>query len=406
MRTKFGRIATVLVVAMSFQTVPASRAQASPTESPQFESDLSQGDQRGIGARFVHKSSGAYVDLRLLGFPGANARRKGAEYEYRASSSVTVIYKPTKNRLKDYVLLNTRSIDTLRYKLSAPDLEPTIHANQEITFSNERHPALFTIAPIRAWDASGRDIPSTLSLDNDRIVVALDKKALRSADLPVTVDPIISGAPAGSTSRQDVRRLFQAADSRLVFFSSEPTVTGGRVVYRTSSDSGITWSDANVVTTTVTTPQFAVAQASDDTFQIVYTNGPEGNGYVAYRGMQPSGSAWAVGSEKIVAPVGTAISPLPAVLDRGGTGSSNRRAMVGLRRYNASIADWEYVTYDFGQQRRLLDAPRSVWGRERSHDCNSGQSTPLLCSMGGRSRTRLARIQRDLLGKRHTNAKR
>lgn len=344
MKHSWGKLVVLLGVVCSSLVGPAARADiARRSGAPEYQADFSRSDERGVGARFAHKATGAYVDLRLVGYPGSNAQRRGSTYEFQPSSAVKVIYEQSGESLKDYVVLNTRSIDVLRYDLSAPDLTATEQGNGEITFGNDRDPALFTIEPSKAWDATGKVIPSTLRLEGAWIVVRLGRRALANAVLPVTVDPTITGAPANSTSRPEVRQLFQTADSRLVFFYSEATETGGQIVYRTSSDQGNTWSAATVIVATYTVQQLAVAKTADDAFHVVYVNGPADVGIIAYRLLTPSGSTWTVGLQKTVATIGTAVSPIPAVLDRGGSGSA-RQAMVGFRRFDAVNQWWEYVT--------------------------------------------------------------
>ncbi|MBI4729551.1 MAG: hypothetical protein HY775_08660 [Acidobacteria bacterium] len=145
---------------------------------------------------------------------------------------------------------------------------------------------------------------------------------------------LVEGAPTDATGTPHARKLFQASDGRLLFFSLEPITGADKVVYRISSDQGATWGTPVVVGSANRTGGLDVAQ-SGDSFLLAYTTGASSSRQGAFRELTAQTGVWQAGAEHAVV-TGTGSVANPSVVDRG-AGALGRRLAVAFTRSDALL---------------------------------------------------------------------
>lgn len=340
-------LALVVTLAGGHISLPSASAQSREAQ-PEFVShpvdeyiaDFTDAPSRGIGLRYEHQPSGHYVDLRLEGYRGSAGQMQGRGATFSADEHVRVLYEVVPFSVKETIVVDQLGPTTFRFRVNAPEMVVTLREGR-IVFSSSTHPSLFQLLPPKAWDALGTDIPAQLTLDSDRVVLALDPGVLASATPPIFIDPTIQGAPVASIPPH-VRRLFRTADSRILFFDVEDIGGSKKAVYRLSTNDGATWSAPVQLAATSASSGLAVTALPNDGFGIMYTIGTTGAEQAAFRELTRGGDSWSAGTERLVATGAGAISN-PQVAFRG-TGSLGVRLAAGFWRWNSLLSLSEFVT--------------------------------------------------------------
>lgn len=314
----------------------SKRAEARPIHSihEEYEADFSNGKERGVGVRFSIRNSETYVDLRLLGFPGSEPKRRGDAYEFAAAPGIRVLYQTDAQAVKETIVLARNEPSEFRFKLSSPGTTAK-QVEDEIWLATPSHPALFRLTGTRAWDATGAEIPATMTLEGEEVALRVDPSVLSQSVPPITIDPTIEGA---TTSMPHARTLFVTEDGRIIFFYRD---SGGKVVYRTSSDRGTTW-NSPVQVSEATGIGISVAEAEPDVFLVAWASGAS-QPTVFYRELVPDGNGgWSVGPLRELVSNGVQVWPFPTVVYRG-QGPLGRRVAVGFQRVEPTLLRAEYV---------------------------------------------------------------
>ncbi|MCA1840346.1 MAG: hypothetical protein ABR507_11925 [Actinomycetota bacterium] len=208
--------------------------------SARYRSDFSNGVKLGSGFKYSFAPTGDYLDMRLIGYKKVNVERRDGSYVFEPSPNVKLLYQAGPQGVKETIALKDR-IPTFQFSLKTSGLTATL-VSGELILGSKKVPAEFRLDRPTAKAADGKDIGASLSYDERAQVVSiqLDQNDLAGAEVPITIDPtVIAGAANGATGEPSARVVFQTSEAKDIFFYREPT----RLVYRTSSDLGRTWSD-------------------------------------------------------------------------------------------------------------------------------------------------------------------
>lgn len=297
-----------------------------------------------LGVRFSDLISGLFVDLRLKDYASPEhiyrdpIDHKVKRAEFTPAQGIKVIYETKMNQVKETIELSGSGPSEFRYRLSSPGMK-LVQMDDAIVFDSPLYKGLFRLDGLKVWDAAGKVIPASLSLEGREAVVRLDPESLAKAQTPITIDPVISGqtgiGPQG-------RKLFETSEGRLVLFHLVNLSNGWHLAYSVSSAGGDTWSEPILIGPTPGTFGAAAQMAPDDTFYLTYAAGPAGSTFVGFRRLTPlSDGTWSVGPETSVATGEITLFPRPSISDLG-DGTAGRRLAIGFVSDNA-LGSSEYL---------------------------------------------------------------
>ncbi|HVE91851.1 MAG TPA: hypothetical protein VNE62_06090 [Actinomycetota bacterium] len=320
----------------------------SPQASPQlfnvgqYAADFDESPSRGVGVRFRHKPSDQYVDVRLVGHPGSEPRVRGRSAEFAPSEKLRVVYEVLADGVKESIISHER-VSTYEFKVHAPGLKMRQDGANHVLA--DRHDAdVFKILAPTAWDAHGNRIGATAKFVGEKFLVTLDPSAVAAAPLPITVDPTIQGA-TWATAGAHNRKLLAVGNSRVImlYVESAPTV---RVVFRLSSDEGVTWTEPTAVAETAAHTVVSGVHLGGGVVDVLYTSkaAGAGTGFIARRRLTPAAvDTWSVGPESIAVATGSLLEPAPTLVVRT-DGPAGRRLAIGYARTGLLGGVVEYVT--------------------------------------------------------------
>lgn len=343
-RRKVGLITAIaMLAALLIQGIGLDASENGTIAIPDdYLADFSDGETKGAGLSFANVASGLGVDLRLRGFPGREANRRGKNADFAVAPGIHLSYEVSSNKVKETIVLDQPSPSEFRFDLNAPGLQ-SLMDQDEILLSPPGQPWMFRISKVVAWDENGTDIPASMSLKDDQVVVRLDRKALESARAPITVDPTIEGAPTDATAGPQSRRLFQTTDDRLVFFHRQVINDAPKYVYRVSTDQGETWGDPQAFADAGVTGDISATKLEDNTFLVVYNSGTQDLPRIAFKRLTATGSTWSPGIESIISTAAVWWQPRVTIADRG-SGPLGRRLVAGFIVYSQLLNRWDTQT--------------------------------------------------------------
>ncbi|MFN2610431.1 MAG: hypothetical protein ABR507_06120, partial [Actinomycetota bacterium] len=377
---QFSALVATCLLASLIMAGPSSAKATTVTHglpSPEtYSVDFSNGANAGTGLRFTNIASGFFVDMRLKDFAGKDATRNGRDAKFDPAPGVDVIYDPSGDKVEETIILGRRDISSFKFALTAPGLSWKQAGNRiEIAAPNQSW--MFRLEAPIATDSVGRSIPATITTDGDAVFLKLDKVALSRAALPVSIDPTITGVPTGATEGPYRRKLFQMSNGSLVFFDRETLAGTPKIVYRTSSDAGDTWSDPVPIADPGPSDDISAVKTSDDSFRITYSNGTQTLPKISYRTLTKTSTSWTIGDEQLVSTLGVWWRPRPTLVDMG-QGTLGEKLAIGFGTFNKVQNRPEY-TVAFSEDSGITWLKTAACAIDNNTGTLAVQGTRLVC---------------------------
>ncbi|RJQ52262.1 MAG: hypothetical protein C4521_10320 [Actinobacteria bacterium] len=257
------------------------------------------GDRADRSAGLRMESEDRWLEFELVGSEGSSVTAGERSLEFKEPAGRLVRYERTGNRVKEEIVLPGPSAHAPVFRFASRGLKRALRRDG-YHFYDARGEELFRVERPVVFDAAGRRGGATLRIDGEIARIDIEKKFLRTASYPVTVDPTIvstasQAVPAGLSIN---RHIVRSSNGTLVFFYQ----SGAGLQYKTSTNNGSSWSAATNVDAT-TSNEFDLLIANDDI-------------YLAYRGTASNsvhfrklsyagGSSWTLGPSIVVESGGT-----------------------------------------------------------------------------------------------------